>query len=186
MEHIIKDFLLTSEMLSKEHLTYSYTGNMGRKRGKRLFITRTGSNLLSLSEEDIISVPLEEKSPLDSRASSELKVYRDILGEFSYTSLLHVHAPYTLCVSLKRDKIIPLDSEGREALGSVPVLSLRNPSASEELSQALKESFKTYKIAVIKGHGVFCLENSLFRAYELVSLLENSCKILWRCEDGKS
>ncbi|GAB6065346.1 class II aldolase/adducin family protein [Aquifex pyrophilus] len=185
MEHIIRDFLLTSEMLSKEGLTYSYTGNMGRKRGERLFITRTGSNLLNLSKEDIISIPLKGKSILDERASSELRVYRAILNEFPYSSLLHVHAPYTLCVSFKRKEITPLDSEGKEALGSVPVLSLRSPSASEELSEALKESFKSHRIAVIRGHGVFCLENSLYRAYELVSLLENSCKILWRCEDGK-
>lgn len=184
MDYIYKDFLLTAGMLAQEQLAYSYTGNLSRRWKNNLFITRTGANLRNLSKEDIIVLPLDKKSILESRASSELIVHKSILKSSGKKAVLHTHPIYTVKLSFNSDVIIPKDSEGKAILGSVPVLEVEKSTASIELAKILSEVLKEKKVAVIRGHGVFAVESSLFKAYEVVSILENSCKILWRCQNG--
>ncbi|HIQ48223.1 MAG TPA: aldolase [Aquifex aeolicus] len=185
MDYIYKDFFLTAKMLAQEQLIYSYTGNLSRRWRNNLFITRTGANLRNLSKEDIIVLPFDKKSILETRASSELIVHKSILSSSGKKAVLHTHPIYTVKLSLNCDVITPKDSEGKAILGSVPVLKGEKPTASIELAEVLSEVLKEKKVAVIRGHGVFAVENSLFKAYEVVSILENSCKILWRCQNGE-
>ncbi|NPA32367.1 MAG: aldolase [Aquificae bacterium] len=182
MNHIYKEFLLVANLLSKEGLTYAHTGNMSRKLGEELFITRRGAHIGHLFPEDIINVPLTGRSVLDERASSELNVHRKIIKTIKADALLHTHSPCTVSLSLEARTITPKDTEGKAILGSVPVVSPSEPSASEELADCLIDAFKRAKVAVVRGHGVFALGENLLDAYKLVSLLEHSCKILRRCE----
>ncbi|AAC07526.1 class II aldolase/adducin family protein [Aquifex aeolicus] len=184
MEFILKEFLKCAELVSQENLTYSYTGNMSRIFSGKLYITRTGANFRNLSEGDILELPLEGESILEERASSELIVHRRVLRETEHKALLHTHPVYAVMCSLKTKEITPLDSEGKAILGKVNVLELENSSASEELAQNLAEELKEKSIAVIKGHGVFAGAENLIRAYEITSVLENSCKILLGVEYG--
>ena len=175
MEFIFKDFLETAKLLSEENLVYSYVGNLSRKWKEKLFITRTGISLRNLSEEDIIVIPFDESSILEERASSEINIHKELIKRSGKNSVVHTHPIYTVLLSFKVEKIEPVDSEGREALKSVPVVSER---------EQLSETININKIAVLKGHGVFSVGNSLLEAYELISILENSSKILWRLEYG--
>ncbi len=184
MEFILKEFREVVCLISQEGLTYGYTGNLSRLWGERLFITRRGSNLLNLSEVDIITIPLEEYSLLEERASSERNVHRKVLKETGKKAVVHLHAVYTIKLSFLLDKITPVDNEGRAILGEVPVLSLERASASEELARELSEVLKDKNVAVVKSHGVFAVGDSLIEAYEKVSILENSCKILWGLKYG--
>ena len=82
---------------------------------------------------------------------------------------------FSVLFSFKVEKIEPVDCEGGEVLKSVPVVNER-----EHLVKAFNEN----NIVVLEGHGVFSVGNSLLEAYELISILENSSKILWRLEYG--
>lgn len=184
MEFIIEEFLRCAQLVSLENLTYSYTGNMSRLFNEALYITRTGANFRDLTEGDILKLPLDGRSVLEERASSELIVHRKVLKETYHKALLHTHPVYTLMCSFKKEEISPLDSEGKAILGRVKVLDLENPSASEELADSLVKELKDKNVAVIRGHGVFVGSENLIRAYEITSVLENSCKILWGVEYG--
>jgi len=184
VEFVIREFLKCAKLVVEENLTYSYTGNMSRLFGGKLYITRGGTNFRNLFEGDIMTLPLEGSSILETRASSELPVHRRVLKETSHKALLHTHPVYTIMCSLKTDEIIPLDNEGKYIIGRVKVLELEKPSASEELAESLTEELKRNDIAIVKGHGVFAGGQDLIRAYELTSVLENSCKILWGVEYG--
>ena len=184
MEFILKEFREVARLISLEGLTYGYTGNLSRLWGDRLFITRTGSNLLNLSDEDIIAIPFQGSSLLEKRASSERNVHRRVLKETGKRAVVHLHAVYTIKLSFLTEKIVPIDNEGREILGEVSVLNVEKASASEELAKKLSEALKDRYIAVVKSHGVFAVGDSLIEAYEKISILENSCKILWGLKYG--
>lgn len=173
-----------ARLISIEGLTYGYTGNLSRLWGGTLFITRRGSNLLNLSEEDVIGIPFERKGFLDDRASSERNVHRAILKSSGKKAVVHLHTIYTVKVSFLTDRIIPKDNEGRAILGEVPVIKAEKASGSEELAYKLSEVLMNGNVAVVKGHGVFAVGEDLREAYEVVSVLENSCKILWGLEYG--
>ena len=184
MEFVLKEFREVARLISTEGLTYGYTGNLSRLWGEKLFITRRGSNLINLKDEDIIAIPFWGGSILEERASSERDVHRRILKETGKKAVVHLHAIYAIKLSFLTEKIVPIDSEGKIALGEVPVISVERTSASEELAQKLSETLKDISVAVVKSHGVFAVGDSLVEAYEKVSLLENSCKILWGLEYG--
>ncbi|WP_457599802.1 class II aldolase/adducin family protein [Hydrogenivirga sp.] len=179
MEWIYREIREVGRLLFREGLVSARSGNISRAFGGRIFITRTGSNVGALRKEDIISLPLQGSHLLDERASVELLVHRRIIRETGKGSVVHAHPTYTLLISFTGELIEPADSEGKEILGSVPVLELEKPSASEELAKRASEVLKRRPAVVIRGHGVFAADRELHRAYSLLSTLEHSCKILF-------
>ncbi len=177
MERVIRDIIKVGRLLFEEGLVGGRSGNLSVALGDKLLITRTGSFLGSLTPYDIIEVPLWDESLLDERASVELPVHRRIITVTGKRAVVHAHPPYTVSLSLFEKFIEPVDSEGKEVLGAVPVLELERPSASEELAKALSEALKEFKVVVVKGHGVFSADADIFRAYAYVSTLEQSSKI---------
>ena len=179
MEWVYREIEEVGRLLFEEGLVSARSGNISRAFTNDLFITRTGSNLGALRKEDIIELPLGEEHILDDRASVELPVHRRIILETGMSAVVHAHPTYTLLISYTLDSVVPVDSEGREILGNVPVIELRKPSASEELAREASQVLKSFPVVVVRGHGVFACGRELFRAYSLVSTLEHSCKILF-------
>jgi L-fuculose-phosphate aldolase len=179
MEWIYREIITVGRLLFREGLVSARSGNISSAFGERLFITRTGSNMGNLQREDIIALPLRGKHLLDERASVELPVHRKIIIETGKSSVVHAHPTHTLLCAFDREKIEPVDSEGREILGSVPVLELERPSASEELARAVSEALRDNHVVVIRRHGVFSAHRDIQKAYSFVSTLEHSCKILF-------
>jgi ribulose-5-phosphate 4-epimerase/fuculose-1-phosphate aldolase len=58
-------------------------------------------------------------------------------------------------LSLNRDAIIPIDSEGLYYLPAIPVLSAADTISSDEVTAKLPELLKTNKSVMVRGHGVF-------------------------------
>jgi len=165
------------ELLHKEGLVDARAGNLSVRVDDRVFITRTGANLGTLSPEDIVELPLHEKHILEERASSEWIVHREIYLQTHHKAVVHAHPLYTVLISMQWDRIEPRDSEGRAILGFVEVIP-DYPSGSPLLAQAVAQALKTSKIAVVKGHGVFSAGKDPLEAYTLTSILERSCRLL--------
>jgi len=186
MEWIYEEIIEVGRLLFREGLVSARAGNISRAFGDRIFITRTGSFMGALSREDIISLPLRETTLLDERASIELEVHRRIILETGKPAVVHAHPPHAVTLSISKDLIIPVDSEGRDLIGEVKVLSLKKPSASKELAEAASEALKNSKVVLIRGHGAFAADRELKLAYAHISTLEHSCKILmWRTQEVK-
>ncbi len=184
MNWIVKEIIRVGRLLFKEGLVSARAGNISRVFEDKLFITRTGALTGSLSEEDIIQVPLWNSSILDRRASVELIVHRKVIIETGKRAVVHAHPVHAVALSLSRDVIEPVDSEGKEIIGSVPVVEVEKPSASEELAQAIAEALRISKVVIVKGHGAFSADEQLVKAYSYISTLEHSCKIL-ACVEGR-
>lgn len=157
----------------------SHGGNMSVRDGGRLLITSTGSMLGHLQEGDVIETALTEcGDPRDMRCSVELVVHRAIYAATDARAIVHAHTVDTIVRSLVSDRIVPADSESVLRLTDVPVVSARETVGSPEAGALLAEALRDRRIAVLRGHGPFAVGDSLEDAFQAISCLEASCRIL--------
>ncbi|MRS11687.1 MAG: fuculose phosphate aldolase [Actinobacteria bacterium] len=158
-------------------LTTSHGGNMSIRDGSRVIITRRGSMLGRLTEDDLIETGIEPCAA-DERCSRELVVHRAIYAATDARAIVHAHPPHTVARSFAHDTIEPADSEGLYVLGTVPVVSAATTIASPEAATVLSDALRSAPIAVLRTHGPFARGASLEEAFMHVSVLEASATIL--------
>jgi L-fuculose-phosphate aldolase len=177
MDKILREILQVGRALFEEGLVDAVSGNLSVKFREHIYITRRGRITGNLRRGDILRVKLNNDF-LDPRASSELIVHREIYKTTDAGAVVHAHPVSAVALSLHLEEIRPIDSEGRDILGNVKVISVSKPSASRELALAVSDVLKGNSIVLVRGHGAFCRARKLKEAYRLVSCLEHSCKIL--------
>lgn len=173
-----REFKKIGADLFASHLVTSHGGNMSVRVGDRLLITRRGSMLAHLEDEDIIETSLFEDDALLALASTEVMVHKAIYLATNALAVIHAHPPCTIARSLIEDEIIPVDSEGSYFLHKVPVIALEVTAGSEEMTEAIPSVLKKYKICVLRGHGTFSTGQLLEEAFQWTSALETSCQVL--------
>ncbi len=159
------------------HVTARH-GNLSVRDGDRIYITRSGSMLSRLEPNDIISTRMEP-SERDRGCSRELVVHRAVYEATDATAICHAHPPHTMFRSLIEDEIRPLDSEARFVIGdSVPVLVPKVKIGSAEAAEMLAEALQSVPVAVLRTHGPFAVGETLWDAWGIIAVLEESCHIL--------
>ncbi|MCL6610898.1 MAG: aldolase [Peptococcaceae bacterium] len=175
---MLKIFQQVGRDLFTAGLNNSHSGNLSARLGDRLVITRRGSMLAHLEEEDLIETGLEKDDVNTPLASTEIGVHRAIYLKTPALAVVHAHPPHAVALSLLGDEIVPVDAEGLYLLPRVPVLSPRQAIASKELEETLPEVLREYRAAVVRGHGSFAAGRTLEEAYKWTASLQHSCRIL--------
>lgn len=158
-------------------LITSHGGNMSMLLGDRIVITRRGSMLGRLGDDDLIETKVEPCAA-DERCSRELIVHRAIYEATDALAIVHAHPAHTIAASFDRDTIVPVDSEGLYVLGEVPVVSSATTIASPEAASVLAPALVKSPVAVLRTHGPFAKGATLEEAFMHVSVLEASAKVL--------
>ena len=184
-----KEFARVGRDLFLSGAVTSHGGNLSVCDGKRIWITRTGSQLGRLGKGDVIETRTEP-CDADANCSSELIVHRALYqaekrrckenGEkFGRRAIVHAHTLYTTYYSTITDEIVPTDSECKYLIpGTVRVVNPEQTIGSPEAAAMLAEIVEAGgRIGVIRNHGPFCIGTSLSAALQLVSSLEHSCKL---------
>ncbi len=174
---LLKGFVTVGRDLHLGGLVTSHGGNMSVRVGSRVIITRSGAMLGHLTEEDLVSLSLEQSH--HPRASRELPLHLAVYRATRARALVHAHPPYTVALSFSLDWIEPMDAEGALILPRIPVLQVERPIGSQEVAQAVAEALKEFPVAVVRGHGSFARGWDLEEAYHYTSVLEASARILW-------
>lgn len=180
MKEIIDQIIFTGNVLYREGLVNSHAGNISIRHKDSIYITKTGAMLGFLTGEDIIEVPVYDKSQQDKKASSELIVHRAIYQKTDYKAIIHAHPINAVALSFKlKDVFVPIDNEGKLFLGGVPIIEVEHPSGSPELAEALSDFFKNSdkNVVIVKKHGSFVAYKDLNYALKLTSDLEFCAKI---------
>lgn len=174
---LIRVFREVGEDVFRSGLTSSHGGNMSIRDGERIVITRRGSMMGRLGDDDLVETGME---PCDSdeRCSREIVVHRAIYEATGARAIVHAHPPYTIARSFACDVIVPADSEGLYVLGEVPVVTSATTIASAEAGEVLARALETAPVAVLRTHGPFATGASLEEAFMHVSVLEASATIL--------
>lgn len=161
-------------------LNNSHSGNMSVRVGRRILITRRGSMLGFLKDEDIIETGLEEDDSGISLASTEVAVHRAIYQGTSALAILHSHPLTATALSIVQDEIVPIDVEGSYYIRRVPVIEFEFGTGSKEMEEVLPKYLKNYRIVMVKGHGAFAIGDFLEEALHYTHVLENIAQIIWR------
>lgn len=176
---IFEDFIRYGRDLFLMGLNNSHSGNMSIRKNDSIFITRHGAQLGSLSSSDIVRTNLDNEK-LDKNASYEIKVHRAIYKNSPASAIVHAHPPIGIAVSLKQEKVIPIDMEGPFYLPEIPVLfKCEKTISSDCVADELPKLLKDYKIVLVRGHGSFAVGRSIEEAYQWTSVCESICKIIW-------
>jgi L-fuculose-phosphate aldolase len=166
-------------------LISSHAGNMSIRRGQNIFITRRASMLGRLRDGDIVQMGMNRNDAHILMASSEFVVHKAIYTNTSALAVVHAHPPYATLLSLTRDELVPVDSEGSYFFKKIPVVSLEKTIGSGEAALAISEYLKDYKIVLMRGHGSFARGDRLEEAYMLTSSLEASAFFLYHTEEER-
>lgn len=175
---VIRQFRIIGRDMFLRGLVGSHAGNMSARIEDTIYITRTGSMLGHLTERDVIEVHLDKDDENVPRASSELVVHRAIYRNTSALSVIHAHPPYATLLSMVKDAIVPVDSEGSHFFSRVPVVSPKQTIGSAEGARLVSQALKNVNIVLMRGHGSFARGDTLEKAYMFTSSLESSAFFL--------
>ncbi|MCD6312091.1 MAG: class II aldolase/adducin family protein [Elusimicrobia bacterium] len=174
----LNEFIKIGRALFDENIIHSTSGNISVRDGDFFYITSHGSYAANLSSENIIRVNINNKNR-DADASVEVDVHRAIYRATSAGALIHAHPLFATVLSFGEDVIMPIDAEGSFYIKEVPVIDAENAIGSEEVVMKLPPVIKSYPVCVIKKHGSWAKASNLTECYNLTSVLESACKILY-------
>ncbi|OPZ42994.1 MAG: L-fuculose phosphate aldolase [Euryarchaeota archaeon ADurb.BinA087] len=169
---ITEDFCRIGRRLVTEGLIGANFGNISIRSGDGFYITQHGS-YLDLPGE-LVYVSLEGPAP--RQASSECRVHRQIYKETPHRAVVHAHPPHAVALSISKNAISPVDSEGLLFCPCIPVVT--GFPGSEELALNVSQGLLVSSVTIARGHGTFAGGIDLDEAYIRTSLAEHSCRIL--------
>lgn len=175
---MFEEFRRIGRLAWQQGLFSSHGGNMSVRVGEKILITRRGSMLGDLSENDIIETTLNSNDAFITLASTEIIVHRAIYRETTALAIFHAHPPTAVALSFCGESIIPIDSEGSYIIKKVPIVETKLTVGAKEVSEVLPEYLKNFKIVMLKGHGTFAIGTLLEEAFSITSSLEHSARIL--------
>jgi L-fuculose-phosphate aldolase len=175
----LNQFQKVGRSLFNRGLVSSQSGNLSIRMGDRLIITRRGSNLGALQENDLVETGINKNDRATPMASVELPVHRAIYQHTQARAIVHAHPTHVIALSMAVTEIKSSHLEDFCALGSVPVLGWNAPVKPGGLSDVIAESLKSHQIVVVHGHGSFSVGQLLDEAYNSTTGLEESCEILY-------
>ena len=175
---ILSQFQTVGRDLFTSGLVSSNTGNLSIKFSGRMIITRRGSRLNALQEHDLIETGIIKNNRATPLASTDLAIHRAIYRETQAVAIVHAHAPYATALSLIEKEIGPGKTDGSSEIGTVPVLGWYTEGKPGILADSIAQTLKQHRIIMVHGHGSFAIGQLLEEAYNITTMLEESCKIL--------
>jgi len=174
---LLSQFQTIGRELSSRGLVTSHSGNMSVRFGERMVITRRGSMLGSLTEQDLIETGITRNDRMTPLASSELPVHRAIYQYTGAQAVVHAHPPHATAISLIEREIVPRD-EWYEVIGRVPVLGWGLSLKPGCLDSTVAEELKERHVVMLYGHGSFATGQLLEEALSFTTVLEEASKVL--------
>ena len=182
---LLHEFRSAGEDLFRQGINNSHSGNMSIRSQGTIYITRSGARLGRLGWDDIVDTSLHFEDAGARRASVELVVHRAVYRATGHRAIIHAHPPHAVALSFMRERIVPVDAEGRYYMPEVPVLAVEQSISSDEVARRLPDMLRRHPIVVVRGHGSFAAAAELERCLLLTSSLENACKIMLLAEGAQ-
>ncbi len=173
---ILSQFQSVGRDLSNRGLVSSHSGNLSIRLGDKIVITRRGSQLGRLEENDLIETGITRNNRATPLASVELPVHRAIYKQTAAQAIVHAHPPYAVALSLTETEIIPTN-EWLPVIGHVPVLGWNMEIKPGGLAEVIAQALKEHRIVMAHGHGSFAIGQLLDEAYSFTTVLEEGSKV---------
>jgi len=175
---ILSQFQSVGRDLFTRGLVSSNSGNLSIRLGERIIITRRGSRLGCLEENDLIETGINKNDRATPLASIELPVHRAIYQQTSASAIVHAHPSHSVALSLTESEIVPSDAEAFSVIGQVPVLGWHMEVKPGGLADIIAEALEQHRVVMVHGHGSFATGQLLEEAYNCTAALEESCRVI--------
>lgn len=153
----------------------SHSGNASVRDGESFWVTPTGACADTLRDLDLIRCPLEGALPqgvsLDATLHQAVYQRNPRAG-----AVLHSHGPYTVGSTLAGGDFTPVDFEGQYYFPRVPVIDIGYTDYLRLAPDLVADALSQYRIAVVRGHGVYARAETVNLAYKWSCSLELSAK----------
>lgn len=159
-------------------LISSHGGNMSIRMGDRIIITRRDSMPNCLQESDLIETGVSRNSRATPLASIELPVHRAIYRATQALAIVHAHPPHAVALSMTDTEIVPSSADSLAELGKIPVVGWNMEVKPGGLADIIAQALKQQRITMVRSHGSFAIGQLLEEAYNVTTVLEESCRIL--------
>ncbi len=167
------EFERIGKRLIQEGLLSGNFGNMSVRSKDGFYITASGSFLDNPGELVYVS----RTKGVGTGASSEYRVHQKIYEMTDGTAIVHAHPPFAVAASFGGDAIVPIDSEGKMFLPSIPIAD--GEPGTEALAESVGEKSGISPVVIARGHGTFACAQSLEKAYLLTAITEHAAKVLY-------
>lgn len=159
-------------------LNDSHSGNASLRESNHLWVTPTGACADTLTESDLVKVPLQGSIP--DGASLDAALHRAIyLQNESAQCVLHSHGPYSITMTMDGQDFIPMDFEGQYYFTHIPVLNIAYDDYLEQSPQQVACTLASNKVCVVRGHGVYAQAPTINLAYKWTATFEHVAKIAY-------
>lgn len=182
----IQQIIKIGKKASKNKKTPGKSGNISIKSKNYIFITKTGSNLSDLTQNDIVYLTnnidsFHMKRRGDGLSPSiETGLHIRTYEKTESNSIIHTHPIYTRILSEEKNNI-PLKKEEQKILETKKVTVIKEHDAgSKELAIKASEKLKNNKAVAIRGHGLITRAKSLQDALDLTEMIEQNSEILYK------
>lgn len=159
-------------------LVSSQSGNLSMRLGDRLIITRRGSNLGALEEQDLVETGINKNDRSTPLASVELPVHRAIYQNTQARAIVHAHPAHVTALSVTEKLIVSEHLQNICALGPVTVVGWGLEIKPGGIPDTIAEALKYSRIVAVHGHGSFAWGQLLEEAFNCTTALEEACQIL--------
>jgi L-fuculose-phosphate aldolase len=183
---IYPQFKKFGDFLRERGYNSASSGNIGVRRGNKMYITRRGSMKGDLQLGDVVELSMDKDDSNIVIASTESYVHRNIMRDTPALATMHCHPANTVVLSmyyttvLKQDYIVPIDVEGNYVLKKIPIVTLKNPTGSKEMEEEIPKAMRNYNIVILNGHGVFSRGPNLTEAFNWITVLEEAATYIFK------
>lgn len=184
----IQDLVRFSRMLYDRGLVHAEGGNTSIRSGGEaspggeVWITRTGSVLGRLAEEDLTRMTLDGQVIAGDKPSKEWPMHLAIYkARPDARAIIHIHPTYaiahsTLLAEPTLDAVPAYTSALYRRAGRVPMIDYY-PVGSKDLHEAIAALAPHFYAILMKQHGVTVASSSLSKAFGIIEEIEQCCHI---------
>lgn len=153
----------------------SHSGNASIRDGERIWVTPTGACADTLTENQLIAVPLQGEIP--QGASLDAPLHRMVYQRNpEATAVLHSHGAYSVALTMNGEDFHPIDFEGQYYFPRIPVISIPYDRYLEQAADKVSAVLADNRVTVVRGHGVYAVGTSMNLAYKWTCSFELSAK----------
>lgn len=172
-KEILRQFEETCQDIFYLELSPFHTGSASVRDGKTMLYTPKASTPKGLPGP-VFRVSLERKAPCGYAADESIEIHRAIYADSRVNAVIHTLSPHAMAQAFQAtaqgsDRIVPADAEGGYLYPAIPVLD-SNPRIGDLVRQVVK-----YKMAAVKGEGIWSGGNTLGHALHHPSSAKNIC-----------
>lgn len=173
-----KDLIKTGAKLSQSLLIRSSEGNLSvRLDDSSFLISRSGSKLCELFDDDLVKVNFDGSHSMGQCPSSEWQFHKDIyFTKTNAQAVIHTHSDYATALACLREDLPAFHYMIAIAGGNVVRCCDYAVFGSQTLSMNILSALEDRKACLIANHGLISWGTSLEEAYTIACEIESLCK----------